>query len=267
MTNEQLFTLRFNFQNMLRLPVDPYDYNRIANILNIDDGDDVKKALDHFTEVNKKTAEELACKYDVDSLKNKELTVVFAGDSVTSDRLSYMNILKEVFAHNKGIKLLDSAVSGWRSGDIVQEIYPYILNKPSDVLVYAFGTNDVRTINANAQMRVTSEAEFQKNIAFVLSCVQERIIILNTLAPVSFEKSKKAYGENGWEFPKENWYAYNNIVRKTAAEHNCMLNDTEKLFDECAQNNIDVFHEDGVHLNETGQKLIAENLIKLLLKL
>lgn len=261
MTSEQLFQVRFNFQNMLRQQIHPYDYERIANILDITP-EDAKTAMESFDFANAQAAREIAAGSDPEKWRDKKARIVFLGDSITSDRMSYLNILKKVFQRCGGIELMDSSVSGWRSGDVLQELYGSVLSKEADMVVFALGTNDIRRIYGRCN--VTSRKEFARNMDLIFDALKGRQLIANTIPPFHTERIQNAYGTLGWSFESGDLKTCNRILQKAACKHSVILNDMRQEFQNAVRGGLDVFHEDGLHLNGEGQKMIAQSVYAVL---
>ncbi len=264
MEQEQKFLVQFNFQAMLRLDVGCRDARRIAGILDLDEGE-LLRVIAEFDEACVAGAKQVAQGVDVQACAQRQATIVFVGDSCTSDRLSYMNILKQVFRDCPGIRLIDSAVSGWRSGDILQDYAAKVLDYKPDIVVYAMGLNDMRKICGT--FNTTSLAEFQRNIRTALQGLGNAKAVVNTMSPTHAARIEKSFGQLDWTFPEEDWQAYNRALCEAAQHCGAALNDTRALFAQAIQNGVDVFYEDGLHMSEEGQKLVAKSLLGILVQM
>lgn len=261
MTDEQLFLLRFNFPNMLRQAIDPCDSERIANVLGLLT-EETKAALESFDAQNEQAARKIADAPETEKFKDKKARIVFIGDSITSDRLGFFNILRKVFDKCGGIELLDSSVSGWRSGDVLQDLYGSVLAKEPDMVVFTVGTNDLRTIGGKCN--VTSRQEYERNIKLLFDALRDYLLIVNTLPPFHTEKLKETYGSIGWSFKSSDLQTYNGILRENTRKYGAVLNDTCGEFQNAINAGRDVFHGDGLHLNGAGQSIIARSLFAVL---
>ncbi len=107
----QQFYLKFNFPKMLRLDIPDDDHARISQALNIELVA-VMEILGQFDQNVKAIASKIKEKTSLDRLPQRPEKVAFAGDSITSDRESYFQIIKEILSGSRNIAWIDDARSG-----------------------------------------------------------------------------------------------------------------------------------------------------------
>lgn len=260
---DNTISVRFNFQKWLRVGIEDGDLERISVCLGVGI-EELSAMIKKFDEINNTAAEELLRHASLDGIAGKKTKIGFVGDSITSDRMSYMNILKCVFQNNSEIELCDFAVSGWRTADIIENFTTNILDYNCDIVVMMIGTNDLRTVALEQEINVTGREEYARNLGFILGELAQRKIrtILITISPTQQERVDATYGDSKWLFKTEDWNSYNEIVREKAQEYNAEL--CEMSFHYKNAGLDEIMFEDGIHINEKGQKLIAEQLFPIL---
>ncbi len=105
--------------------------------------------------------------------KLKTLAIAFVGDSITSDRASYMNVLKRIYKNNTNISFIDGAVSGDKSDDAVMKLYLRVLNYKPDIVHIMLGTNDLRRNKDNNSKPCISLDEIKHNLEYLIRTIKE----------------------------------------------------------------------------------------------
>ncbi len=258
---ENEFLLKFNFQKWLRLGINDYDYDRIGKILGIEIPE-VTAVLESFKSDNREAASKIK---GLKKWKFKDrANIIFIGDSNTSNRTSYMNILKEAFSSHENINFIDCALSAWRSGDPIQDFYSINIYSP-DITVYMIGTNDFRSIKGLGTC-VTSLEEYKKNVSFTIKMLRSigSIIIIQTIPPVKQEWIDSAYEATLWDFKEKDRKAFNNVLKNLSRKENVLINDMDTILKSIDNDNL--YYKDGLHLSNYAHEAIANKLLPIIKK-
>lgn len=260
--SDEEFHLRFNFQKLLRIDIDDDDYERISKALNIQ-LEYTKKTLEAYTKKNMSIAAKLEKKTDTLSKVNKMIKkkVMFIGDSITSDRLSFFNIIRILFNDYKGIEFIDAAVSCGKTPELVDEFYGRVLNHNPEVVSIMIGTNDFRRNNNEYGKNTVEPDGYEKNLEYIFMMLSEKKTqtIITTLPCYDNKRIGEIYAEQNWAYLDEDYQIYNDIIRRVGSKYNARINDMEKAYKDAGYENILIF--DGIHLNLKGQALLAKHLL------
>lgn len=243
------------------------DYERLAATYGVT-LDTLLEQVADIDESNKQNAVLLLKATDsstVRHLANKKL--VFCGDSNTSCRKSYMNIIRTALSNLAGFNAVDCAVSGYRVSNLVYNMYPNVHSLHADIAHIMIGTNDIRRTDGPSHLIMTPAEHFFQSLDFIVTGLVEdgTKVILSTLPPVS--KSKIATSQEGWRsaFWEEDRMIFNRIIRNIAEKHNVVINDMEDIYKHYSPEELTI--DDGIHLNELGHQLLAKKLMQILIAL
>ena len=127
------------------------------------------------------------------------------------------------------------------------------------------GTNDVRRIDYRRDVYFTSPLEFKKNMDFIVSSLVENgtKVIVSTLPPIFEERTKVQYDGYHTVYPQEDRILFNEIMINVAKEYGAVVNQMEHVYGQYTAEELT--RDDGIHLNELGHELLAQNLLKVLL--
>jgi lysophospholipase L1-like esterase len=190
------------------------------------------------------------------------LAVLALGDSITSDRESYVRILNSYWK-GTGRRMIDCAVSGDSTSDLIDRWYATVMNQEFDWVVIFIGTNDCRQADDPARMTRISLQEYQRNMEYFTDQFLKRgkQIVLVTIPFVAMGRFKETFPENGWIYERERIDATNRWLRELASRKGLKVADLAKALD--AQND-DVMTPDGLHLNSTGQLILSRLLLEII---
>ena len=198
--------------------------------------------------------------------------VVFLGDSITQGGVGpkgYVTMIKTTLAEKQkdlGIEVIGAGISGNKVPDIQKRLDKDVLAKKPSVVVVYIGINDVWH-GENDPKRGTSKENFEAGLRDVIGRVKEAggKVVLCTPTVIGEKKA----GGNKLDAQLDE---YAGISRKVAADTGSRLCDLRKAFvDHLAANNPDdkekgVLTSDRVHLNEAGNKLVADTILGVLTK-
>jgi len=205
------------------------------------------------------------------SLQNpKPVKVIFFGDSITEvgiqpggyiDRMRKM--LKEKNLTN--YQLIGAGVSGNKVYDLYLRLEDDVINqKPDWVLIYV-GVNDVW--HKKSFGTGTDPDKFEKFYAAIIRKLQTHGIQVALCTPAVI--GEKADGKNELDGDLNK---FSQIIRNLAAKYDLPLCDLRRTFmDYLAQNNKEnkekgLLTTDGVHLNDAGNQLVAEQMLMIIIK-
>ena len=257
---ERLFNFRFNLhKTIFSIGVEDHDYAKLQEVYGVD-SQWMQQTVSEFAQSNAQNAQQLKEECDLYALSLKPLKIVFLGDSNTSNRQSYLNILKAATVDYPQLQLIDKAVSGFKSGDLLTTIHPSVIDEHADIAHIMIGTNDFRRIADAKKLYHTSPAEFEKNLDYVVSAFIKdgSRVILTTIPRFSKEKSDKHFAKSNGTFEEEDRKLYNAIIEGIAYKYGAYLNKMDELFAQHTPEELTL--PDGIHLCELGHGVLARGV-------
>lgn len=201
------------------------------------------------------------------------LVIVAFGNSITATRKT----IDQVFAQRLPallaeksipVRVINAGVPGSHTGSIsdnnlhnvqhaLDRFASDVLAQQPDLVTIGFGTNDahIDSKQPNGTSRIPLSA-YQKNLTYFIQELQRRDIQIVLITP----NPLAAPYEN---FQNDRLIQYVKVVRKLAKKFKTGLVDNYKMFSEYPAKTgkaIDTLLLDGVHPNDEGHRLIAENL-------
>lgn len=194
--------------------------------------------------------------------------VVFLGDSITAGGVrpgGYVTLVKEALAKQSpdlGVEVIGAGISGNKVPDLQKRLERDVLSKKPGVVVIYIGINDVWH-GEKDPARGTDPARFEEGLKEVVGrCTAAGARVLLCTPTVIGELPGKANALDA----KLDQYA--ELSRKVAREAKVPLCDLRRAFldHEEAQNagkkDRGVLTTDRVHLNDAGNRLVAETILK-----
>ena len=211
----------------------------------------------------------IACLFLMSFRGEKKKKVVFFGDSITEAAVNkggYIDVLQNMIAAKGAadkFELNGAGISGNKIYDLYLRIEKDVLEKKPDVVVIWVGVNDVW--HKSSSNTGTDFDKFGKFYDAVIKKIQNQgaKVILVTPAAIG-EKHDYSNTQDG------DLNSYSNWIRQYAATNNIVLVDLRKIFHDYSvannPNNVakGILTTDGVHLNEKGDAIVAEELWKVL---
>jgi lysophospholipase L1-like esterase len=196
--------------------------------------------------------------------------VVFFGDSITQAGVSptgYITVLGNLIA-KKGLKDQYDLVGAGISGNKVTDLYlrledDVLAHNPTTVVIW-IGVNDVWHKKGGTG---TDAGNFERFYNAIIKKLQAKNIKVVMCTPGAIGERTDFSNELDGDLNK-----YANLIRTIATKNNCMLVDLRKSFlDYNLANNPDnkdrgILTGDGVHLNDKGNMLVAEEMMKAVVK-
>ncbi|MEX2511856.1 MAG: GDSL-type esterase/lipase family protein [Cyclobacteriaceae bacterium] len=205
--------------------------------------------------------------------QDKKLKVVAFGNSITATR----NTIHQVYAQRlpqilakKGVmaEVINAGVPGSHTGSIndhslfkiqhgLDRFDSDVLAHHPDLVIIGFGTNDAHIDGSDPKgpSRIPVK-DYENNLTFMIKTLQENQIKVILLAPNTLGKKFPGY-------QNERLRLYVNTVRTLSKTYQTGLVDNFKLFMDFQKNTgnpIDDLLLDGVHPNDVGHQLMAEEM-------
>ncbi|MDQ6480892.1 SGNH/GDSL hydrolase family protein [Dyadobacter sp. LHD-138] len=203
--------------------------------------------------------------------QDKPLRVIFFGDSITQAGVGpkgYITMMTETLkANNQSgqYELIGAGIGGNKVYDLYLRLEDDVLSKKPDVVFIYVGINDVW--HKSSSGTGTDPDKYVKFYeALIKKMKAQNIRVILCTPTVIGEKNDSSNMQDG----DLNQYA--KLIRDIAAKNSLQVCDLRKYFQEhLAKNNPDnkekeILTTDRVHLNETGNKFLAERMMEALLK-
>lgn len=230
--------------------------------------EEVKKIFSEMNQVLQNEADILKEEFGTEiseKLGNRAAGFVFIGDQMTSEYLSYYNILRQLFAEFPEIKLSVAGNTGDTSNQSLQYIYGLAVSQEPMVTSILIGTNDAFCSRDAFGKTVSSRDEFRDNVDYLTKVMLHNgsRVILNTLPPVEQSAAELAYAHMNWTISNEEIEMRNRLICQIAEKNGCALNDIAAVLREMKE--PVVLQGNGVLLTEKAQLAVARSFIKALL--
>jgi lysophospholipase L1-like esterase len=197
--------------------------------------------------------------------------ILFFGDSITQagvEKTGYITLLGEMLKE-KGVsdryQLTGAGIGGNKVYDLYLRLEDDVLAKNPNTVVIWVGVNDVW--HKKSFGTGTDADKFEKFYNALIRKLQARNIKVLLCTPAAIGEKTDFSNELDGDLNK-----YSAIIRNIANNNKCELIDLRKTFLQYnLANNPDnkdrsILTTDGVHLNEKGNRLVAEQMMKALVK-
>ncbi len=191
------------------------------------------------------------------------LTILAVGDSLTSDRESWVRILNRYWREEPNRRVLDCAVSGDTSSDLLDRFYSTVVVQDFDWVVLFIGINDCRQLDDPAQISMISLEEYRRNVDYLTGWFLQKgkRIVLVTLPPVDNTRMRAYFSDENSCYDPARLEATNRYICELAGGKGFAVADLAAAIQ--AQG-LEVLGEDGLHLNGAGQIILCRLLLELL---
>ncbi len=207
---------------------------------------------------------------------NQPAKIVFLGDSITQQaedfEYGFISLIRQNLVQDK-FELVGKGIGGNKVSDLLTRYKSDVIDLDPDIVFIYIGINDVWH---KYDFGTGSDIDlYEKGLRTIISDIKSlgSKIVLCTPTVI---------GENTGDFVLGNQFkdvetmekmngdldTFSEVVKKLSNEYGTELLDLRKIFmDYLAENNINndaagILTTDGVHLNEQGNKLIADQMIK-----
>ena len=194
--------------------------------------------------------------------------IVFLGDSITQGGVGpkgYVTLIKKALAERQkdlGIEVIGAGISGNKVPDLQKRLDRDVLKKKPTIVVIYIGINDVWH-GENNPKNGTSKEQFEEGLKDIIGKIKD--VGANVLLCTPSVIGEKVGGANKLDAKLDE---YSDISRKVAKDMKVHLCDLRREFlDHLQKNNADnkergVLTSDRVHLNEAGNRFVAEAMLK-----
>ncbi len=244
------FYIRFCLQRMQGAVEENFPYECIMDA----SAEEISSFINECDEWQGRQADEICASMKLGELKGKR--VLFVGDSITADRMSYRGIV------TKAAQLVEynAAISGAVSTDMFRHLKQYIQNFNPDIISIMIGSNDSLIIADKKNL--VSKREYEDNIEKIIHISKESgaKVMISTIQPVDEKRFNSPNKTNN----NANITDYCNIIRNQAMKNNISLNDfADAIKDESIKKLIE---NDGVHLTPYGQSCLAKQWLNTIIE-
>ncbi len=204
------------------------------------------------------------CIIALTSMTFKPKRIIFFGDSITQQGVSkngYVTLIKKSLDSTK-YDIIGAGIGGNKVYDLYLRLEDDVLNKKPDLVVIYVGINDVwHKQSSHTGTDYDKYLKFYQALINKIQGVGSKVVLVT---PSVVGEKKDGTNELDADLNK---YAVG--IRNLAAKNNLPVCDLRKIFaDYEAQNNPEdkekgILTVDRVHLNETGNKLVADQLLPL----
>jgi len=195
--------------------------------------------------------------------------IIFFGDSITQAGVNpggYITMLKEMYAKaGNTSELIGAGIGGNKVYDLFLRMEDDVLSKKPDVVVIYVGVNDVW--HKASYGTGTDADKFTKFYTALIKKMQSQGIKLILTTPAAIGENTDHSNQQDGDLNQ-----YSKIIRDLAKEHKCGLVDLRKEFlaynlaNNPENKGQGILTTDRVHLNEAGNKLVAELMYRELTK-
>ncbi len=201
------------------------------------------------------------------SCNGNKKQVVFLGDSITEEgrtlELGFINLLEESLDSEK-FNLIGKGISGDKVSDLLVRYENDVLAQNPDIVFIYIGINDVWH---SYDVGKGSDIDFyEKGLRKIITDIKKRGAKIILCTPTVIGERVTFADELEIKRDQE-LDAFAGVIRNLSSEFNTELLDLRTIFKnyivENNQNNDyqDFLTDDGVHLNDAGNKLIAEKML------
>ena len=195
--------------------------------------------------------------------------VIFFGDSITEAGVKpggYITMLKEMIkpvASTESMELIGAGIGGNKVYDLYLRMDQDVLAARPDVVVIYVGVNDVW--HKQSFGTGTDPDKFERFYLAIIKKLKDQNIKPVLCTPAVIGERTDFSNELDGDLNK-----YSNIIRKLAADQKIPLVDLRKSFlDYNLKNNTGnlesgILTTDRVHLNEKGNRLVAEKMLEVI---
>jgi isoamyl acetate esterase len=200
---------------------------------------------------------------------DKPLKVIFFGDSITQagvNKGGYITKIGEMLSKNNlkdKYELVGAGIGGNKVYDLYLRLDDDVLSKQPDVVFLYVGVNDVW--HKNSSGTGTDADKFVKFYEALIKKIQAANVKVIVCTPAVIGEKTDYSNQQDGDLNK-----YSELIRTIAKKQNLPLCDLRKAFlDYNLKNNPEnkesgILTTDRVHLNEIGNQLVADEMMKLL---
>ena len=198
--------------------------------------------------------------------RDRKKKIVFFGDSITQQGTGpkgYINMMKDILQQQdtNNYELIGAGIGGNKVYDLYLRIEQDVINHSPEIVVLFIGVNDVWHKSTHGTGTDADKfEEFYRAIIYKLQAAHAKVILCT---PAVIGEKKNNANQQDDDLNK-----YAAITRDIASDLQLPLCDLRELFQNYNEkhNTSDAYSgmltTDGVHLNEAGNRLVAEALLE-----
>jgi lysophospholipase L1-like esterase len=203
------------------------------------------------------------------TIPQQKQRIVFFGDSITQAGVNpggYITVLGDLYKQ-KGVQdqyeLIGAGIGGNKAYDLYLRMEDDVLAKNPNTVVIWVGVNDVW--HKKTSGTGTDADKFEKFYNAIIKKLQAKNIKVLICTPAAIGEKTDFSNELDGDLNK-----YANIIRGIAQKNNVQLIDLRKAFlnynlaNNPENKDRNILTTDGVHLNDKGNQLVAEEMLKAL---
>ena len=254
------FVHKFNLFKLSGLLIEDDDLQSIARVYGV-----ALEELEKVEESFQRNIDEIAADLPQKSNtpEDTSVSILAIGDSITSDRESYVKILNRHWREDPTRRILDSAVSGYTTADLIKRFYSTVLNRDFQWAVLFIGTNDGLQLDEEIRIPVLSLDEYKRNIRFITEALIDngKSLIQVTIPPVDTARLQSYFAEDNYLYTAKHIGQINDFIRDWAKAKGYPVADLARAVRE---QNAEFLEPDGLHLNGRGQLILSKLLLEIL---
>lgn len=198
--------------------------------------------------------------------RDKTKKVVFFGDSITQAGVQpkgYITVMRDMLQKegNTGYDLIGAGIGGNKVYDLYLRMDSDVLAKSPDIVIIYVGVNDVW--HKSSSGTGTDADKFEKFYRAIIKKIEANNAKVILVTPATIGEKKNYVNQQDGDLNK-----YSGIIKSIGNDMHLPVVDLRTLFENYEQqhntNDVDrgVLTVDGVHLNDTGNQLVAETILK-----
>ncbi len=199
--------------------------------------------------------------------KKPRKKIIFFGDSITQAGVEpggYITLMRDMLGADSGnYEIIGAGIGGNKIYDLYLRMKQDVLDKSPDIVVIFEGVNDVW--HKSLLGTGTDADKYEKFYTAVIKDLQANNIKVVVCTPAAIGEKHDCTNPQDGDLNK-----YSNIIRSIAGKMEVPVIDLRQIFLQYEQQhntqNADrgVLTTDGVHLNAAGNKLVAEEMWKVI---
>lgn len=163
------------------------------------------------------------------------------------------------------VQVINAGVNGNNTENLLARLDKDVLSKQPELVVLMVGTNDMLH-----EKKSLSIEQYEKNYQELITRIRKKAdVLLMTIPPIyaPYVVQRKPQFHSDLMAPQRRIDSANQVIRKLAAQNNCMLLDLNRILTACGgadttqyglfQNEANIGIADGVHPTASGYKVIA----------
>ncbi|WP_158559388.1 SGNH/GDSL hydrolase family protein [Deminuibacter soli] len=197
--------------------------------------------------------------------------MIFLGDSITYAgdlEGGYIRMMRDTLQHNGSddrYELVGKGVGGNKIRDLLARIETDVIQQQPDIVFLMIGINDVGFFTWQPTVGGTFPDQYELGLSYIVKRLQEKHISVILCTPTII--GEKKHGSNPMDKQLDQYAA---IMQKVAKKNGTLFCNIRKVFIDTLKtinpNNQQkgILTVDNVHMNEKGNKLIAETFLPFL---